>query len=111
MAYANHGMVAHGGFHGGGGGWGHGYGFRGHGGGHGGGGGWVAPLLGAALVGGAIYATLPQQPVVIQQPQVVYPQQPMVITDPSRVRYYCAAYQQYYPNVNQCPSAWQVVPY
>jgi hypothetical protein len=50
-------------------------------------------------------------PVVVQQPQVIYPQQPVVITDPSRVRYYCQPYQQYYPNVTQCPAAWQVVPF
>ncbi len=101
---AQRGVVAHGGgFQSSG--WGHGHGFRGHG----GGGGWVAPLLGAAIVGGAIYATLPQPPVVFQQPPVVYPQQPVVVTDPARVRYFCAAYQQYYPHVNQCPSPWQVV--
>jgi len=112
-AYAHPSIAAHGGFHGGGGGgggrsWGH----RGHGGGYGGGygGGWVAPLLGAAIVGGAIYATMPQ-PVVVQQPQVIYPQQPAVITDPSRVRYYCQPYQQFYPNVTQCPAPWQVVPF
>jgi len=119
------GMAMHGG--GGGGGGGHGFGqgfpqrgYGGHGGaygGHGGGGyrggyggGWVAPLLGAAIVGGAIYAAMPA-PVVVQQPQVIYPQQPVVITDPSRVRYYCQPYQQFYPNVTQCPAAWQVVPF
>jgi hypothetical protein len=103
--------------HGGGGGYrgygGHGGGYRGgYGGGYRGGygGGWVAPLLGAAMVGSALYATMPA-PVVVQQPQVIYPQQPAVITDPSRVSYYCQPYQQYYPNVTQCPSAWQVVPY
>jgi hypothetical protein len=88
-------------------------GYVGHGGGgyRGGyGGGWVAPLLGAAIVGGAIYAAMPA-PVVVQQPQVIYPQQPAVITDPSRVRYYCQPYQQFYPNVTQCPAAWQVVPF
>jgi hypothetical protein len=103
--------------HGGGGGGGHGFGqgfphrgYVGHGGGgyRGGyGGGWVAPLLGAAIVGGAIYATMPP----VQQPQVIYPQQPAVITDPSRVRYYCQPYQQFYPNVTQCPAPWQVVPF
>lgn len=109
-AISQHRIAVHGGWGGGighhGGYGGHG-GYRGHGGGHGG---WVGPLLGAALVGGAIYATLPPAPVVVQPPPVVYPQQP-VITDPSRVRFYCQPYQQYYPNVNQCPSAWQVVPY
>ena len=104
--------------HGGGPGFGHGgggyRGYVGHG-GHGGGyrggygGGWVAPLLGAAIVGGAIYATMP--PMVVQQHQVIYPQQPALITDPSRVKYYCQPYQQYYPYVTECPGAWQVVPY
>jgi hypothetical protein len=102
-AYANHSIAVRGGFHGGH-GWGGGHGHRGYG------GGWVAPLLGAAIVGGAIYSTLPPASVVIQQPPVIVPQQ-QVITDPSRVSYYCPAYQQYYPNVTQCPSAWQVVPY
>ncbi len=104
------GMAMHGG--------GHGFGQRGgigHGGGYGGGhrggyGGWVAPLVGAAIVGSAIYAIRPS-PVVVQQPQVIYPQQPAVITDPSRVNYYCQPYQQYYPHVTQCPSPWQIVPY
>ena len=106
------GMAMHGGGHG----FGQGFpqrGYVGHGGGgyRGGyGGGWVAPLLGAAIVGGAIYAAMPA-PVVVQQPQVIYPQQPAVITDPSRVRYYCQPYQQYYPNVTQCPGAWQIVPF
>jgi hypothetical protein len=87
-------------------------GYVGHGGGYRGGysGGWVAPLLGAAIVGGAIYAAMPA-PVVVPQPQVIYPQQQAVVTDPSRVRYYCQPYQQYYPNVTQCPGAWQVVPF
>ncbi len=96
----------------GGGGHGFGPGFHPHNhGGYGGGyrGGWAAPLLGAALVGGAIYATRPA-PVVVQPPPVIY-QQPAVITDPSRVSYYCQPYQQYYPHVTQCPSAWQIVPY
>lgn len=118
-AQAHHNMA----LHGGGGGFGQGFGQRGHvgihGGGHGGyrggygggyGGNWVAPLLGAAIVSGAIYAAMPS-PVVVQQPQVIYPPQQAVVTDPSRVRYYCQPYQQYYPNVTQCPGAWQVVPF
>jgi len=108
--YINHNIVVRGGgFHGGH-GWGGGHG-GGHGHGHRGyGGGWAAPLLGAAIIGGAIYSTLPSTPVVIQQPPVVVPQQ-QLITDPPRVSYFCPAYQQYYPNVTQCPTAWQVVPY
>jgi hypothetical protein len=103
-AYGNHSIAVRGGFHGGHGG--HGWGGHGH---RGYGGGWVAPLLGAAIVGGAIYSTLPA-PGVVQQPPVVVPQQP-VITDPSRVSYYCPAYQQYYPQVTHCPTPWQMVPY
>ena len=107
--HAHHSIAVRGGSHGGQ-GWGGGYG-HGHGHGHRGyNGGWMAPLLGAAIIGGAIYSTLPSAPVVIQQPPVVVPQQ-QLITDPSRVSYYCPAYQQYYPNVTQCPTAWQVVPY
>ena len=115
-AHTHHTIAVRGGFHGGQ-GWGGGHGHGGHGhGGHGGhgqrgfGGGWVAPLLGAAIIGGAIYSTLPSAPVVIQQAPVMVPQQQLV-TDPSRVSFYCPAYQQYYPNVTQCPTAWQVVPY
>jgi len=99
--YANNSISVRGGFHGGH-GWG-GHGYRGYN------GGWVAPLVGAAILGGAIYSTLPA-PVLVQQPPVVLPQQP-VITDPSRVSYYCPAYQQYYPHVTQCPTPWQMVPY
>ena len=111
-AHAHHSIAVRGGAHGGQGwGGGHGHGGQGHGGhGHRGYGGWVAPLLGAAIIGGAIYSTLPSAPVVIQQAPVMVPQQ-QVVTDPSRVSFYCPAYQQYYPNVTQCPTAWQVVPY
>ena len=112
IAHAHPNVALHGGGgHSGGQGWGHGFGQRGGFGGHRGSyGGWVAPLVGAAIVGSAIYATMPS-PVVVQQPQVIYPQQPAVITDPSRVNYYCQPYQQYYPHVTQCPSPWQIVPY
>lgn len=107
VAYAQPNLALHGGWgHGGGHGFGHRGGFGGHRGGYGN---WVAPLVGAAIVGSAIYATMPPAPVVVQQP--VYPAQPAVITDPSRVSYYCQPYQQYYPHVTQCPSPWQIVPY
>ena len=99
---------AHGGWrHGGGGygGGGHGY--------HGGHGHWVGPVLGAALIGTAVYAaTYPQ--VVYSQPMVVGPTvmtAPPVVVDPARVAYFCNTYQQYYPNVATCPVPWQVVPY
>jgi hypothetical protein len=94
---------AHGGYgHGGGYGYRHGYGSH-----------WVAPVLGAALVGTAIYAaTYPRvvysQPVVMGPPVVAAPP---VVVDPARVAYFCNSYQQYYPNVQTCPVPWQVVPY
>ena len=98
------------------GGWGHrgGHG-SGHGGGHGhhSGGRWVGPVLGAALVGTALYAaTYPR--VVYSQPVVMGPPvmaAPPVVVDPARVAYFCNSYQQYYPNVATCPVPWQVVPY
>ncbi|MCE2775477.1 MAG: hypothetical protein ACO21V_08355 [Limnohabitans sp.] len=99
---------AHGGWrHGGGGhgGGGHGY--------HGGRGHWIGPVLGAALIGSAVYAaTYPR--VVYSQPMVVGPTlmpAPPVVVDPARVAYFCNTYQQYYPNVATCPVPWQVVPY
>ncbi len=92
------------------GGWGHGGGGHGY---HGGSGRWVGPVLGAALVGTAVYAaTYPR--VVYSQPMVMGPTvmvAPPVVVDPARVAYYCNTYQQYYPNVATCPVPWQVVPY
>ena len=95
---------AHGFGHGGGGYGGHhggGYGYRGGWSNH-----WVAPVLGAALVGGAMYAAstpsyaMPQQVVVQQQ-----------YLPPSRVAYFCPTAQQYYPNVSTCQVPWQPVSY
>ena len=65
---------------------------------------WLAPVLGAALVGGVIYAASTPSyagSVVIQQP---YPA-------PSRVAYFCPTVQQYYPNVATCQVPWQLVSY
>jgi len=83
-------------------GFGHGgYGYRG-GWGHN----WVGPVLGAAIVGGAIYAAstpsyaMPQTVVVQQQ-----------YAPPSRVAYFCPTAQQYYPNVPSCQVPWQPVSY
>jgi hypothetical protein len=99
-----------------GGGWGHGG--RGYGGPgpvyrHGGSGQWIGPVLGAALIGSAVYAaTYPR--VVYSQPVVMGPPvmaAPPVVVDPARVAYFCNSYQQYYPNVQTCPVPWQVVPY
>jgi hypothetical protein len=97
---------AHGFGHGGG-----GYGgYGGHHGGYGYRGGWsnnwVAPVLGAAIVGGAIYAAstpsyaMPQQVVVQQQ-----------YLPPSRVAYFCPTSQQFYPNVSTCQVPWQPTHY
>lgn len=86
----------------------HGFGHGGHyGRSHGGGGSrWVGPVLGAALVGAAIYAaTTPSyvipSPVVVQQQYV----------PPNRVTYYCPMAQQYYPNVTTCQVPWQAMSY
>ena len=81
----------HGGRNGGHHGHGHGYGR------------WAAPLLGAAVIGGLVYANRPQvyaEPVYINVPPT-----------PPRVAYFCSAYQQYYPSVATCPVPWQMVSY
>jgi len=84
----------HGGHHGG-------YGYRGGGGHH-----WVGPVLGAAIVGGAIYAVSSSNYVV---PQTVVVQQHYV--PPSRVAYFCPTSQQFYPNVPTCQVPWQPTHY
>lgn len=64
---------------------------------------WAGPLLGAAVIGGMVYATRPQvyaEPVYINAPPT-----------PPRVAYFCSAYQQYYPSVATCPVPWQMVSY
>lgn len=87
-----------------GGGWyqgghgGYGGGHHGHGYGR-----WAGPLLGAAVIGGLVYANRPQvytEPVYINAPPT-----------PPRVAYFCSAYQQYYPSVATCPVPWQLVSY
>ena len=96
---------AHGGFgHGGYGGYGPYGGFRGnyeyrHG---WGGNNWVGPVIGATILGGAIYAA--------SRPVYVVQQQP-IVSAPPQGAYYCSAYQQFYPNVPTCPVPWQIVPY
>ncbi len=91
-------------------GFGHGGGFGGHHGGYGYRGGWganwVAPVLGAAIVGGAIYAA--STPVYVMPQQMVVQQQ---YASPSRVAYFCPTAQQYYPNVPSCQVPWQPVSY
>jgi hypothetical protein len=67
---------------------------------------WVAPVLGAAIVGTAIYAastpSYAMPPTVVVQPSYA---------PPSRVAYYCPTAQQYYPNVPTCQVPWQPVSY
>lgn len=70
--------------------------------------GWVAPVLGAAIVGGAIYAAT--------APTYVYPAQsyvvaPPVTAAPPRVAYFCPTSQQFYPVVPACNVPWQVTNY
>ena len=68
---------------------------------------WIGPVLGAALVGTALYAaTYPR--VAYGAPVVMAPP---VVVEPARVAYYCASYQMYYPSVATCPVPWQPVPY
>jgi len=85
--------------HGMGGGWRGGYGYHHHGGGRG----WVAPVLGAAIIGSAIYAA--SSPSYAAAPVIVAP------PPPQRVAYYCASWGQYYPAVQTCPVPWQPVQY
>jgi hypothetical protein len=86
------------------GGWRGGYGHH-HGGEHG----WVGPVLGAAIIGSAIYAA--STPVYASAP--VYAPAPVIMTapPPQRVAYYCASWGQYYPAVQSCPVPWQPVAY
>jgi hypothetical protein len=92
---------------------GYGAGWGGHHGGHGGYGyrggwnnNWVAPVLGAAIVGSAIYAastpSYAMPPAVVVQPSYA---------PPSRMAYFCPTAQQYYPNVSTCQVPWQPVNY
>ena len=89
----------------------HGYGHGGYHGGyhHDGGwrGGWMAPLVGAAIVGGAVYAAT--SPSYAAAPVVVTPSP--VAPVPPRVAYFCSTSQQYYPNVPTCAVPWQLVSY
>lgn len=87
------------------GGWRGGYGGHGgHGGHHHGGwrGDWVGPVIGAAIVGSAIYAT--RTPSYVAPPVVYAP-------PPQNVAYYCSTWGQYYPAVQTCPVPWQPVSY
>lgn len=88
------------------GGHGHHGGYRGFHGHHGGGWGnhWVGPVLGAAIVGSAIYAVnTPAYPVSTPVVTVVPPA--------PRVAYFCGTSQQFYPTVPTCNVPWQLVSY
>ena len=84
--------------HGMGGGW-RGGPYHHHHGGHN----WIGPVLGAAIVGSAIYAastpSYASAPVIVAAPP------------PQRVAYYCSSWGQYYPAVQTCPVPWQLVSY
>jgi hypothetical protein len=64
---------------------------------------WVGPVLGAAIVGGALYAA--------STPSYAAPQVIAVPPQPPRVAYYCSSWGQYYPAVQTCPVPWQLVSY
>lgn len=102
-AFAN-GYGRHGGGHYGGGHHGSAYhgGHRHHGGGWGNH--WVGPVLGAAIVGTAIYAAT--TPAYAIAPPVV-----TVAPPAPRVAYFCGTSQQFYPNVPTCNVPWQLVSY
>ena len=67
---------------------------------------WVGPVLGAAIVGSAIYAA--STPSYVMPQQVVVQQQ---YAPPSRVAYFCPTSQQFYPNVPTCQVPWQSTNY
>ena len=68
----------------------------------------VAPLVGAAIVGGALYAaTTP----TYAAPVVVAPAPAPVMPVAPRVAYFCSTSQQYYPSVPTCAVPWQLVNY
>ncbi|MEY4318702.1 MAG: hypothetical protein RI902_2510 [Pseudomonadota bacterium] len=88
--YGRHGSGHHGGYgHHHGGGWGNN---------------WVGPVLGAAIVGSAIYAASTPSYAVAPPVVAVAPPAP-------RVAYYCGTSQQFYPNVPTCNVPWQLVSY
>jgi hypothetical protein len=68
--------------------------------------GWVAPAIGAAVVGTAIYAATGPHYVSAYPPVVNYVPQQV-----ARTAYFCPTSQQYYPNVPACNVPWQIVSY
>lgn len=73
---------------------------------------------GGAVIVAAPYFWYPPYPYAYQYPYVApayggsaYEETPQYIEQGSQIRYYCPDYQDYYPNVQNCPSQWmQVVP-
>lgn len=49
-------------------------------------------------------------PVYMAPPPVTYIQQPPVPQGQGGDWYYCPQYRAYYPQVQSCPGAWQLVP-
>jgi hypothetical protein len=67
----------------------------------------VGPAVGAALIGGAIYAA--STPSYAVQQQVLVAPQPF--PSAPRVAYFCSTAQAYYPQVPTCQVPWQLVSY
>jgi hypothetical protein len=67
----------------------------------------VAPAVGAALLGGAIYAA--STPSYAVQQHVLIAPQPLPAAP--RVAYFCSTAQMYYPQVPTCQVPWQLVSY
>lgn len=73
---------------------------------------------GGAVIVAAPYFWYPPYPYAYPYPYVApayggsaYEETPQYIEQGSQIRYYCPDYQDYYPNVQNCPSQWmQVVP-
>ena len=88
----------------------HGGGYQGGYGHHGGGWSnhWVGPVLGAAIVGSAIYAATAPAYAAPAPAITVYPP---VVTVAPRMAYFCSTSQQFYPTVPTCNVPWQLVNY
>jgi hypothetical protein len=83
---------------------------------HGGGGwgwhrGWGAPVIGAAIVGTAVYAATGPRYVTVYPPVVVNQPPIYMGQTAARAAYFCPTSQQYYPNVPACDVPWQLVSY
>jgi hypothetical protein len=56
------------------------------------------------FIGGAVIAPF------YFPPSYYYPPPPAYVAPPTPLYYYCQAYGAYYPQVQDCPGGWQVVP-